>query len=203
MNIENLASKYLNYLLNYLKENNIDESHLYQRMINLKVEECSLIDSYANYDGENNILKYNPTIYNGKRNVLNHECLHIAGGFESNHGFNEFVTQYLNTILFGNKKGYFSEFDYEIISMLSELIGLENITRYYFERDTNAILDKLVEKLGDNRGNLDGFDFLITCNDLYDMNMNAFFTKKALLEKHNKLLTILGGAKQIDSEKNL
>lgn len=203
MNIENLVFKYLNWLLNYFKENNIDESDLYQRMTNLKIEECSKIDVYSNYDRKHNVLKYNPKLYNGKRNVLGHECLHIAGGFEDNRGFNEFVTQYLNTILFGNKMGYFSKADYEIISILSEIIGLEKITRYYFERNTNGIIDNLVEKLGDHNGDLDGFDFLFTCNELYDMNMNPFFSKEELLKKHNKLLTILDSAKQIKNEKNL
>lgn len=195
--------KYLNYLLDYFKENGIDESILYQRMTNLKIEENYEIDAYANYDEEKNILKYNPSLNNGKRNVIGHECLHIAGGFENNRGFNEFVTQYLNTILFVNKKGYFNEFDYEIIDIMSENIGLEKLIKCYFERNTELIINKIVEILGDNRGEYDGFDFLITCDELYDMYLNPFFTKKALLEKQQKLLTILNPFISIRNDKKL
>lgn len=203
MKIENLVFKYLNYLLAYFKENGIDESILHQRMINLKIEENYEIDVYANYDKEKNILKYNPSLNNGKRNVIGHECLHIAGGFENNKGFNEFVTQYLNSILFGNKKGYFNEFDYEIINIVSEIIGLEKIIRYYFERNTESIINKIVEIFGNNRVKNDGFDFLITCNELYDMYLNPFFTKKALLERQQKLLTILSPFISIKNDKKL
>lgn len=197
MKIENLVFKYLNYLLVYFKENRIEESNLHQKMTNLKIKEDYEIDVYANYDKEKNILKYNPSLNNGKRNVIGHECLHIAGGFENNRGFNEFVTQYLNTILFGNKKGYFDDFDYELIDILSKVVGIEKVIRYYFERDTDSIINKIVEIFGDNRGKNDGFDFLITCNELYDMNLNPFFTKKALLEKQQKLLAILSISEQI------
>ena len=197
MKIEKLAFKYLNCLLVYVKEKGIDETDLYQRVSNLKIEKDYEIEAYAKYDKEKNILKYNPSLNNGKRNVIGHECLHIAGGFENNRGFNEYVTQYLNTILFGNKKGYFNEFDYELIDILSKTISLEEISMYYFEKNTNLMVDKIVEVFGDNRGENDGFDFLFTCNELYDMNLNAFFTKTALLEKQQKLLAILGNSKQI------
>lgn len=196
MKIENLVFKYLNSLLVYFKEKGIDETDLYQRVINLKIEKDYEIDAYANYDKEKNILKYNPSLNNGKRNVIGHECLHIAGGFENNRGFNEYVTQYLNTILFGNKKGYFNEFDYELIDILSKTISLEELSRYYFEKNTNLMVDKIVKVFGDNRGENDGFDFLFTCNELYDMNLNAFFTETALLEKQQKLLAILENFKQ-------
>lgn len=196
MKIEDLVCKYLNDLLIYFKENGIDEANLYQKMVDLKVEEDYEIDVYANYDKEKNILKYNPSFNNGKRNVIGHECLHIAGGFENNRGFNEFVTQYLNTILFGNKRGYFNDFDYELIDIFSKTIGIEKVIRYYFERDTHSMINEIVETFGDNRGKNDGFDFLFTCDELYDMNLNPFFSKKSFIEAQEKLLTILGVSKQ-------
>lgn len=66
----NSVLKYLNYLLVYFKENGIDESNLHQKMANLKIEEDYEINAYANYDKEENILKYNPSLHNGKRNVI-------------------------------------------------------------------------------------------------------------------------------------
>lgn len=80
---------------------------------------------------------------------------------------------------------------------MSNVVGIEKVARYYFERDTDSIINKIVEIFGDNRGENDGFEFLITCNELYDMNLNLFFTKKSLLERQQKLLVILSISEQI------
>lgn len=86
-----LSIQVFKLLIVYFKEKGIDENNLYQRIIDLKIEKDYEIDAYANYDKEKNILKHNLSLNNEKRNVIRHECLHIAGGFENNRGFNEYL----------------------------------------------------------------------------------------------------------------
>lgn len=194
MKIENYVITVLDYLLNYLQKNGIDTSDLQDRKNTIQIKTSNTITDYAQYDKDKNELTYNPTINNGKRNVLGHECFHIAGGFENITGFDEFVTQYLNVLLLGNKKGYFSVFDYAIIDDLVGLLGFTNVVECYFTRNTKRMIDLIIEVLGDARGNFDGFDFLSTCDELFILNRSPFHSKKLLIEKEEKCKTILHNA---------
>ncbi len=59
-------------------------------------------------------------------------------------GVNEFVTQYLTCNLFNGRKGYFDDFDYEIINKITKIINYDIFMDCFFNTDLEILIISLM-----------------------------------------------------------
>lgn len=132
----NTINKYFNlyHINNYYFSNTIKE---------LKYIENYTLDKYGMYDARTNRITVNPHKEDNGKKVLSHELLHIAGGFSKHVGFNEFSTQYLNSVIFGAKKGHFEKNDFYMIDKLVSFVSLDTFFCCYLLRNFELFMSEL------------------------------------------------------------
>lgn len=144
-NLPDILIKDIEKINNYYKKYNINNTYFYTTTNKLKYIENFNLNKYGMYDYYNNKITVNPTKPDDGKKVLSHELLHIAGGFNSHIGFNEFSTQYLNTVIFNAKKGHFEKQDFKMIDRLVKIIGFDTFFKCYLLRDFNSFIKELTK----------------------------------------------------------
>lgn len=135
----------INVINDYYKKYNINNYYFNSVVSKLKYTTNFNLDKYGMYDGYNNKMTINPNMPDDGKKVLSHELLHIAGGFNLHRGFNEFSTQYLNSVLFGAKKGHFEKNDFKMMDKLVNVVGFDYFFKCYLLRNFDLFMEELLK----------------------------------------------------------
>lgn len=137
----------INVINSYFEKYNVNNYYFINKVKKLKYIENFNLDKYGMYDHSTNKITVNPTMHDDGKKVLSHELLHIAGGFNNHIGFNEFTTQYFNSVIFNAKPGHFYKEDYKMIDKMCKIVGFDNYFKTYLLRDFNLFMDILIKHL--------------------------------------------------------
>lgn len=161
-------SEKLEYFIKTIKEQlpYVDLTFMNNNLEDLKIAEYDkrgfkldgiVKGSAGEYSARRNIVKL---LKNEEEYALSHELLHMSSSFNQGqtlysgfsqdrpktkftigNGLNEGFTAYLDSKLFGTNEAYFYMQPY--IQALIQIVGEENLTKYYFSADLNGLIQHL------------------------------------------------------------
>lgn len=178
----------INTINNYYKKYNINNYYFNAVVSKLKYTTNFNLDKYGMYDGYNNTMTINPNMPDDGKKVISHELLHIAGGFSNHRGFNEFSTQYFNSVIFGAKKGHFEKSDFKMIDKLVKKTNFDFFFKCYLLRNFDLFIDELLKHY-----DFDTAHSLINILDKYyswytNLESRSGLDKNKLEKEFNKLI---------------